>query len=231
MATMKISEIPEEFGKKLGTHMKAYLGSVIPGLLDGEYAGEKGVFKLSLEKATFLNTEGSLNAYIFKDGNDAVFCIIPKIEDKTFAGYFPQMVPKSPWLTEPETKLGFPNLPAIKVTAIKWYYLYATQDESIDKLWKSIAATTGSDEGLLPKLRIVSREDKPVDDAEGWRGGLFYTGELPNIPEAKWFCKAVFIERQFYLILPCKYQYSTPKNRLTEMQLRHLIWVLYLARL
>ena len=184
MATMKISEIPEEFGKKLGTHMKAYLGSVIPGLLDGEYAGEKGVFKLSLEKATFLNTEGSLNAYIFKDGNDAVFCIIPKIEDKTFAGYFPQMVPKSPWLTEPETKLGFPNLPAIKVTAIKWYYLYATQDESIDKLWKSIAATTGSDEGLLPKLRIVSREDKPVDDAEGWRGGLFYTGELPNIPES-----------------------------------------------
>ncbi|MFA6084298.1 DUF6603 domain-containing protein [Mucilaginibacter sp.] len=179
---MKINEISEEFGKKLNAHMVGYIGGIIPGVLDAEYTGDNGVFKLEIADTTFLNAKGSLTAYIFKDGDDAVFLLIPKVEDKKFSEYFPQMVPKSPWLSEP-LKLGFPNLPAIKVTSIKWYYMYATGDDSIKKLWTKIG-TTIADDGLLAKLLAVSREDESVNGTDGWRGGLFYTGELPNIPES-----------------------------------------------
>ncbi|MEO7216112.1 DUF6603 domain-containing protein [Mucilaginibacter sp.] len=183
---MKINDIPANFSDALKSHMKAYLGTATPDILDGEYQGEGDVYKLTLDKTKFLNVESGLTAYIFKEGNDAVFCIIPKeiTVNKKFAEYFPQMVPKTPWLSEKDSKLPFPNLPAVTVTKIKWYYLYASAGKISDALWKTFYEGIGADENLLPALKAVSRGDGMVDENEGWRGGLFYTGTLPALPSS-----------------------------------------------
>jgi len=203
--------ISSEFKDLLGIHMKAYHGAIIPEIFDGNYEQvSDNVYHLSVTvdiepesepdveaepdtepdagiKVGFLNTGGIINAYIFKEGDKAIFCMVPEIEVRPFSGYFPQMVPQTPWLSEQESNLPFPNLPAIKVDKIQWLYVYSTEGlaaTTLPQIFFAYDLGITKPDGLSDVLKSLTRIDEkddsgPVADLQG----LFYFGTLPDLPD------------------------------------------------
>lgn len=188
MAALKIEDISTEFKELLGKHMKAYHGKAIDKVLNAaftETAEGSNVYQFTQEGGTFLNTVGSVHTYLFKDGANCIFCIAPKLDARPFSGYFPQMVPKTPWLSEAESKLPFPNLPSRKIPNIQWWYIYSTQTvtDSLKKLFFEYDYKDAKKpDGFEDMLASLMADDNSLDKKARLQG-LFYFGTLPALPE------------------------------------------------
>jgi hypothetical protein len=179
--------LDDDLKLSISNHATAYLGGDIPGVLDGEYTSDDDTtFKLTIEQGEFLNTKGKLEVFIVKDAKSAILCIKPTIEAKTFAEYFPQMLPQNPWLIERKAKLAFPNLADRKVPDIKWWYacVVAAEGETdvSQALWNSFYKAIDKDKEFVEQLKSIGRDDDFSDKKTGWQGGLFYFGTLPKLP-------------------------------------------------
>ncbi|TKC06790.1 hypothetical protein FA048_16465 [Pedobacter polaris] len=187
MATIKIKDISADFANALDGHFKTYVGKPNEKIINGDYTeSTTGTYKIEVDSIEFLNTQGKADAYITRDEETILFCIKPKIEKRKFADYFPQMVPKDPWITTDNAELAFPNFANREITKIEWIYVfaYSTKENIIisAELAKKFYTVLGKDERFIPLLQSISKGDSLNRAETGWKGGLFYFGTLPELP-------------------------------------------------